>query len=43
MTYLILSNVVVWLGIGGYLFYLAANQKNLEKKIRQLEEISHEQ
>ncbi len=42
MTYVILSNVVVWLGIGGYLMYLALGQKRLEKKIKQLEAISKE-
>ncbi|WP_291320929.1 CcmD family protein [Desulfonatronospira sp.] len=42
MTYLIASNVVVWLGIGGYLFFLAVGQKKLEKKIRQLEVMHHE-
>ncbi len=43
MTYLIASNVVIWLGIGGYVFYLAAVQKKLERKLEQLEELSHEQ
>ncbi|WP_084591049.1 CcmD family protein [Desulfonatronovibrio magnus] len=37
MTYLILSNIVVWLGIGGYISYLAIVQKRLEQKVRQLE------
>lgn len=37
MTYLIAGNVVVWLGIGGYLFFLAAAQRNIELKISQLE------
>ncbi len=42
MTYLIMGNVVVWLGIGGYLCYLAAVQKKLALKIRQLEISSDE-
>jgi len=37
MTYLIVGNVAVWLGIGGYLFYLANLQKTLDLKVRQLE------
>ena len=37
MTYLILANIAVWLGLGGYLFYLATVQNSLERKVRQLE------
>ncbi|MFN2268489.1 MAG: CcmD family protein [Desulfonatronovibrio sp.] len=42
MTYLIAGNIAVWLGIGGYLIYLAGVQKKLDLKIRQLELSSDE-
>jgi CcmD family protein len=37
MTYLIAGNIAVWLGIGGYVLYLATVQTRLGLKIRQLE------
>ncbi|WP_084301733.1 CcmD family protein [Desulfonatronovibrio hydrogenovorans] len=43
MTYLIISNAAVWIGISGYLFYLATIQKRLDLKVRQLEISSDEQ
>ncbi len=43
MTYLIVGNIAVWLGIGGYLFYLATVQKKLDLKVRQLEISADEQ
>ncbi len=43
MTYLIFGNIAVWLGIGGYLFYLSTIQKRLSLKIRQLEVSADEQ
>lgn len=42
MIYLISGNIAVWLGIGGYLIYLASVQKKLDLKIRQLELSSDE-
>ena len=36
-NYLLAANVVVWLGIGGYLIFLAAKQARLEKGLRQME------
>jgi CcmD family protein len=43
MTYLILGNIAVWAGIGGYLFYLALVQKKLGLRVRQLEVSADEQ
>lgn len=43
MTYLILGNIAVWTGIGGYLFYLATVQKKLDLRVRQLEVSADEQ
>ncbi|MFW5730103.1 MAG: CcmD family protein [Desulfonatronovibrionaceae bacterium] len=37
MTYLIVANVVVWAGLGGYVLFLALTQKKLARKVRQLE------
>jgi len=42
MKYLIISNVIIWLGIGGYLFFLAMRTKKLEKKIKQMELLNNE-
>lgn len=42
MVYLIISNIAVWVGLGGYLCYLAIEQNKLELKIRQLENSADE-
>ncbi len=42
MTYLIIGNIAVWLGVGGYLLYLAKTQRMLDVKVRQLETGSDE-
>lgn len=39
-TYLLVANVAVWLGVGGYLAFLAARQKRLSTRIRQMEQLS---
>ena len=36
-TYLFLANAAVWLGIGAYVAFMAVRQKNLEKRLIQLE------
>jgi CcmD family protein len=35
--YLFAANVAVWIGIGGYLVFLAARQAALGRRMRQLE------
>jgi CcmD family protein len=35
--YLLAANVVIWLGIGGYLLFLAGRQKQLELRLARLE------
>ncbi|WP_457571604.1 CcmD family protein [Desulfovulcanus sp.] len=42
MKYLIISNVLIWMGIGGYLFFLATKAKRLERKVKQLELLNNE-
>jgi len=42
VKYLIISNVIIWLGIGGYLFFLATKAKKLERKLKQLELLNNE-
>ncbi len=37
MTALICVNVAIWLGIGGYIAFLAAQQSTLNKKIQIIE------
>lgn len=36
-TYLLAANVAVWVGIGGYLAFMAARQRGIENRIRQME------
>jgi CcmD family protein len=36
-TWLLMANIAIWLGLGGYIGLLAANQKQIEKRIRQME------
>jgi len=35
--YLMAANVVIWLGVGGYLLFLAGRQKRLELRLRRME------
>lgn len=37
MNYLIIANVCIWMGVGGYLLFLARQQAVLERRVRQLE------
>ncbi|MFO7818556.1 MAG: CcmD family protein [Thermodesulfobacteriota bacterium] len=37
MNYLLLANVLIWIGVGGYIFFLGIKQGKLDKKIRHLE------
>jgi CcmD family protein len=35
--YLMAANIVVWLGVGGYLLFLAGQKRRLLRRIAQLE------
>lgn len=35
--YLLAANVAIWLGIGGYLLFLAGRQKRLELRLSRME------
>lgn len=37
MNYLFIANVCVWVGVGGYVLFLARGQAVLERRVRQLE------
>ncbi len=37
LTALMAVNIVIWLGIGGYITFLVANQKNLDKKFERFQ------
>ena len=41
-TWLFMANAAVWMGVGGYLFLLARNQKQIEQRIRQMELINND-
>lgn len=36
-TYLFMANAAVWVGVAGYLVFLAGKSANLEKRVRQIE------
>ena len=42
LTWVILANAVVWLGIGGYVAYLAACQRALASRIRHMEMLNND-
>jgi CcmD family protein len=37
MNYLFIANVCVWLGVGGYILFLARQHSVLDRRVRQLE------
>lgn len=39
-TYLLAANVAVWIGLCGYVAFMASRQRNLERRLRQLERLS---
>lgn len=39
-TYLLAANIVVWLGLCGYLAFVASRQKHLERRLKQLETLN---
>jgi CcmD family protein len=40
--YLLAANAVVWLGLCGYLAFLASRQKRLEQRLKQLETLKND-
>lgn len=42
-AYLALANAAVWLGIGGYCFFLAKKNKLLQTRLERLEYLTQEQ
>ena len=40
--YLLAANVVVWLGLCGYMAFVASRQKRLERRLKQLEALQHD-
>jgi CcmD family protein len=43
MNYLFIANVCIWLGVGGYVLFLARQHSVLERRVRQLEIIDGEE
>ncbi len=43
VDFIFAANAVVWLGIGGYLAFLALGQRRLAQRCQHLELLSHEQ
>lgn len=41
-NYLLAANVLVWLGLCGYLGFVASRQKRLERRLKQLETLHHD-
>ena len=37
MNYLLIANVCIWVGVGGYVLVLARQHAVLERRVRQLE------
>ncbi len=42
MKFLLIANIVVWAGIFGYMWFLKTEQKEILKRISQIENISKE-
>lgn len=41
-TYLLAANVAVWIGIAGYVAFLAARSRRLEERLKHLEILDHD-
>ena len=41
-SYLLAANVVVWLGVCGYVLFVAGRQRRLERRLKQLEALRDE-
>ena len=42
LIWLMAASAVIWLGIGGYLAFLAARQGEIKKRLQQLELLFHD-
>lgn len=42
-SYLLWANIIVWVGICGYIFFLGISQQRLSTRMKQLESLIHEQ
>ncbi len=42
ITWLIAANVVVWLGIGGYVLFIARGQRALQQRLQMKEMLHHD-
>lgn len=42
MTWIIVTNAIVWIGIGAYVAFLAARQRALALRLSQLEMLDHD-
>jgi len=40
--YLFAANAAVWIGLAGYVFFLARNQARLEQRLHHMEALEHE-
>lgn len=36
-SYLLLANILIWLGVGGYIVFIARGQERLRKRLDQVE------
>ncbi|KUJ96324.1 MAG: hypothetical protein PWR24_345 [Desulfonauticus sp.] len=43
MKYIFLANIVVWIGISGYLLFLFRKHKNIENRLFELKMIKEEE
>jgi CcmD family protein len=41
-VYLFAANAAVWLGLGGYLFFMARANARLERRLAQMEALRHD-
>ncbi|NJB67397.1 CcmD family protein [Desulfobaculum xiamenense] len=38
-AYLLVANVAVWLGVGGYMMFIGARQRRFELRLAQMEQL----
>lgn len=41
LTWVIMANAAVWIGIGSYMAFLAARQRSLAARLAQMEMLNH--
>lgn len=42
LTWVIMANAAVWIGIGSYMAFLAARQRSLAARLTQMEMLNHD-